>query len=153
MYLQVHVWGAISRHGASPLAVFEGIMDSNFYQVILNNHLLPFIRNTHPDGHRFQQDNDPKHVSRSTIQWLQDNGVAYWPTPPESPDLNPIENVWHQMKEHIRKHVKPTTKEELIGGIREAWLLITPELCNRYINHLDKVIPKVVEMKGAASGY
>lgn len=151
--LQVHVWGAISRRGRAGLAIFEGIMDSNFYHSILRDHLLPFVRSSYPDGHRFMQDNDPKHTSRATKAWFEENGVHWWPTPPESPDLNPIENVWHQMKEHIRKKVKPTSKEELINGIRDAWCLLTPELCNRYISHLNKVIPKVIEVDGAASGY
>lgn len=150
---QVHVWGAISRRGASPLAIFEGIMDSTYYQKILQDHLLPFIESTYPDGHRFQQDNDPKHVSRATLAWFDAHGVNYWPTPPESPDCNPIENVWHQMKHYLRKHVKPTTKEELINGIKESWQLLTVPQCNRYIDHLQKVIPAVVEKEGCASGY
>lgn len=107
-----------------------------------------------PDGHRFQQDNDPKHVSKSTIAWLRENNVAYWPTPPESPDCNPIENLWHQIKEHLRRRVKPANKEELVHGIKEFWSThVTPELCNRYIDHLRKVIPAVIECNGFATGY
>ena len=151
--LQVHVWGAISRRGPAPLAIFEGTMDSQFYQDLLKNHLLPFIADSFPDGHRFQQDNDPKHVSKATIAWLKENNVNYWPTPPESPDCNPIENLWHQMKEHLRKNVKPSTKEELVNGIREFWRTVTPEMCNRYIDHLKKVLPAVVEKEGQATGY
>jgi len=60
-------------------------MDSNFYQQILQRHFLPFIATVFPDGHMLQQDNDPKHVSRSTKDWMQQNGVNHWPTPPESP--------------------------------------------------------------------
>jgi transposase len=152
--LQVHVWGGISRRGATALAIFEGIMDSEFYQNILRDHLLPFIKEIYPDGHRFQQDNDPKHVSRSTLAWLRENDVNYWPTPPESPDCNPIENLWHQIKEHLRRHVKPSTKDELVNGIRNFWFTnLTPELCCRYIDHLKKVLPAVVEHNGHATGY
>ena len=148
------MWGAISRKGAAPLAVFEGIMDSTFYQSVLAEHLVPFVNEVYPDGHRFQQDNDPKHVSRSTRGWMEANGVNHWPTPPESPDLNPIENMWHQLKTHLRRKVKPSTKEELVRGIKDFWeTKVTPELCNRYINHLYKVLPVVVENVGAASGF
>ena len=60
-------------------------MDSSAYQEILSRFLLPFIRDKYPDGHRFMQDNDPKHTSRSTTEWIARNGVNWWRTPPESP--------------------------------------------------------------------
>ena len=62
-------------------------------------------------------------------------------TPAESPDLNSIENLWHEMKEFIRREAKPTTKQELIDGIVRFWETVTVEKCNKYINHLKKVIP------------
>ena len=143
------MWGAISRRGPTSIAIFEGIMDSTFYQEILRRKLLPFIRDKYPEGHRFQQD-----VSRSTRQWLEDNNVNYWPTPPESPDMNPIENLWHQIKEHLRRHVKPSTKDELINGIQDYWNdHITVELCNRYIDHMHKVLPAVRDCEGFATGF
>ena len=46
---------------------------------------MPFIKMNFPDGHRLYQDNDPKHTSITTKAWMADNGVNWWPTPPESP--------------------------------------------------------------------
>lgn len=73
--------------------------------------------------------------------------------PPESPDLNPIELIWGSMKYHLRKHVKPRNKEQLVAGIGEFWQTVTPEMCNRYIDHLYKVVPAVVLDDGCATGY
>ena len=53
--------------------------------MILERNLLPFIATTFPDGYRLWQDNDPKHTSNSTKQWMKDNGVNHWATPPEAP--------------------------------------------------------------------
>ena len=41
------------------------------------------------------QDNDPKHTSRRAATFFEEEGVHWWRTPPESPDMNPIENLWH----------------------------------------------------------
>ena len=49
--------------------------------------------------------------------------------------------------------MKPRTKQEVIDGILKFWETVSIEKCNRYINHLNKVIPKVIELEGAATGY
>ena len=45
-------------------------------------------------------------------------------TPHPSPDLNPIENLWHELKEFIRREINPKTKDELINGILRLWEII-----------------------------
>ena len=70
------------------MCIFSGYMESIGFQTILERNLLPFIRTKYPDGHRFWQDNDPKHTSKSTKEWMEKNGVNHWPTPPESPVCN-----------------------------------------------------------------
>lgn len=87
------------------------------------------------------------------MAFIRDNDVNYWPTPAESPDLNPIEMLWHELKNYLRRVVKPTNKEELVGGIQEFWRTVTPEKCQRYISHLRKVVPEVIRREGRASGY
>ena len=101
------------------MVIFDGIMRADFYVAILQNALIPFINNIYPDGCRFQQDNDPKHTSRAAQKLFDDSNIMWWKTPPESPDLNPIEMVWHQLKHHLRRYVKPTTKDELVTGISD----------------------------------
>ena len=128
-------------------------MKAPLYVEILEGTLLPFLAGVFPNGHRLMADNDPKHTSRLAQQFLVDSGVNWWKTPAESPDLNPIENFWHELKEFIRREVKPTTKQQLIDGIKEFWKTVDVQKCTKYIRHLRKVIPKVIEMQGAATGY
>lgn len=128
-------------------------MKAPLYVEILERTLLPFLWERLEEEHKFMQDNDPKHTSNLAKKFLEDNNVNWWKTPPESPDLNPIENMWHELKEFIRREVKPFNKEELINGILRFWDTVTIAKCRKYINHLVKVIPKVIEVQGEASGY
>ena len=128
-------------------------MDRFLFTDILESTLTPFISSTFPDSHRFMQDNDPKHTSHFAQDFMIENEINWWKTPAESPDLNPIENLWHELKEFNRREVKPHTKQELIDGILRFWETVTIEKCNKYINHLNKVIPRVIELEGQATGY
>ena len=49
--------------------------------------------------------------------------------------------------------MKPTTKLELVNGINSFWATVDENKCCHYINHLRKVIPKVNEVNGEATGY
>ena len=152
---KVHVWAGISRQGATQVCIFEGIMKASLYCEILKKTLVPFIEEKFPPPsvHRFMQDNDPKHTSKAAQEFFARNNINWWRTPPESPDMNPIENLWHELKEHIRSHVKPTTKEELIDGILQFWDKVDAFKCCRYIDHLKKVLPRAIEVGGEPTGY
>ena len=138
---KVHVWAGISRRGATHIDIFNGIMDAKFFvDSVLEKHLIPFVAKKFPDGHRFMQDNDPKHTSKHAKQYNKAAEINWWPTPPESPDLNPIELMWHEMKHFLRTTVKPTTKQELLDGITSFWFTrVSVEKCNNYIDHLKGV--------------
>ena len=66
--------------------------------------------------------------------------------------MNPIENLWHELKEYIRREAKPTTKQQLIGGIKACWQTVDARKCIKYIRHLHKVVPKVIEVGGEVAG-
>ena len=150
---KIYVWGGISARGATPIVMFTGILIATRYTRILDAALLPFIQGHYPDGHRFQQDNDPKHTSRWAKAYFGEKGINWWHTPASSPDLNPIENIWGSMKQYLRTHVKPRTIEQLKVGIKQFWQTLTPGVCRRYVSHMKKVIPKVIEEGGGPSGY
>jgi transposase len=150
---KVHVWAGISAKGATSVVIFTGVLIATRYTDILEAALKPFIVEHYPEHHRFQQDNDPKHTSRWAQNYFEESNINWWRTPPSSPDLNPIENVWGSMKTYLRTYAKPKSTDELRAGIKAFWKTLTPSVCKRYIGHLRRVIPKVIEVDGAPSGY
>ena len=128
-------------------------MNAVLYGNILEQNLIPFIDEVYPDGHKLMQDNDPKHTSRYIQAFFEEKGINWWKTPPESPDFNPIENMWHELKEYIRRKAKPRTKSELVSGIKQFWNTVDRNKCRKYIRHLRKVIPRAIELNGEATGY
>lgn len=152
---KVHVWGGISYEGRTDICMFTGTMDSVIYQGIIEKNLIPFAEKKFPNGFRIYQDNDSKHVSKSTKEWMQQKNLLdkIMKTPASSPDINPIENVWAAMKLYLTKTVKPKKKEELVAGIRDFWNGLSADGCQKFIDHIHKVIPAVVLNSGEQSGY
>ena len=95
--------------------------EKELFLSILEGILLPFISDIYPEEHRLVQDNDPKHTSSYAADWMKDNLINWWMTPAGAPNLNPIENLWHELKEFICREVKPKTKDKLIQGIIQFW--------------------------------
>ena len=60
--------------GRTGVCIFEGIMDADGDVSILEQALLPFLRDVYPDGHRFVQDNDSKHTSKRSVAFFCQNG-------------------------------------------------------------------------------
>ena len=78
-------------------------MNGPLYTMILDYTLLSFPEEVYPDGHKFMQDNDPKHTSRHAKLFIEEKGINWLKTPAESPDLNPIENLWHELRVHKKR--------------------------------------------------
>ena len=53
------------------------------------------------DNYIFQEDNDPKHKARVTTNFKNEMEIEVMEWPPQSPDLNPIEEIWAIMKKEI----------------------------------------------------
>ena len=64
--------------------------------------MVRFADDNMPLRWHFQQDNDPKHTSKLIKTWINTNQISLSKWPANSPDLNPIENLWKQLDDAIR---------------------------------------------------
>ncbi len=97
-----------------------------------------------------QQDLAPAHSAKATSTWFKDHGIPVLNWPENSPDLNPIENLWGIVKRKMR-YARPNNAEELKATIRATWALITPEQCHRLMDSMPRRIAAVIQAKGAPS--
>lgn len=146
------VWGCFSRNGPGPLIQIKETMDRFVYRDILQNHMLPFANEKMPTEWSFQHDNDPKHSSKLIKTFLTEQNVNVIKWPSQSPDLNPIEHLWHYVKRQLGSH-SFTNKTELMQTITKIWSKIPAEFCARLIESMARRCHAVIEFKGYPTSY
>ena len=115
--------------GLGKLVRIEGMMDGAIFSEILEGILFQSSRNLKL-GRRFtfQQDNDPKHTAKVTLEWIKGKHLNVLEWPSQSPDLNPIENLWYDLK--IAVHQRNTFNlKELEQFCLEEWAKSPVAIC------------------------
>lgn len=149
----IMVWGCFCAHGTGPLHIIDGKMDGAMYRQILDENLIPSARGFY--GRRkwtFQQDNDPKHTANLTKEWFIKKKINVLPWPSQSPDLNPIENLWGTLKKQVHER-NPTNIGELKEFCIEEWKKIPPSACEGLISSYENRLRAVIANKGFGTKY
>ncbi len=154
----IMIWGCMTYWGPGyACQVYDGNMKSVDYQHILGTTLkdsLDYYGLSWDDIY-FQQDNDPKHTSNSTKKCFEDHGVTWiddWP--PQSPDLNPIEHLWHHLKLKLSAYdLRAKGVHELWERVDKEWNTFTEDECRRYIESMPARIQAVLAAKGGSTRY
>ncbi len=143
----VMVWGAMSSAGVGPLCFLRSKVNTAVYQEVLEHFMLPAADQLYGGADFiFQQDLAPAHSANATSTWFKDHGIPVLNWPANSPDLNPIENLWGIVKKKMR-YARPNNAEELKAPIRATWALISPEQCHRLIDSMPRRIAAVIQAK------
>ncbi|GBC13583.2 IS630 family transposase [Rhizophagus irregularis DAOM 181602=DAOM 197198] len=102
----------------------------------------------------FQQDNAPIHTAKITKNWLKKNKIAIIDWPENSPDLNPIENIWKQLKDNIQaRKTFPRTVGELKVALSEEWENLDCSIFEEVVASMPQRINAVLEARGGPTHY
>ena len=145
-------WSVIGINCKAPLFVLKGTVNSEKYIELLEKHFLPWFREKCDDTYTFQQDNAPAHVSRKSTSFIQSQSLQILDWPANSPDINPIENIWSILKNEVEKRA-PINLAELERIAKEEWTKIPQQKIRKTVKSMGRRIKQVLDRKGGKCDY
>ncbi len=144
-YRTASVWIGFSLPRRTPLVETVGGSAKYKYRSIIDNRVLPFGHDIDDWLASFvlQEDNCGPHRAKCIADYLANEEVIRMKWPPQSPDLNSIENVWGSMKAYRRNHkVHLKNPFQLFRIPSNIW----NTLLDSYFQNLVAWIPKRIKM-------
>ncbi len=139
----------MSSAGVGPLCFLKSTVNAAIYQEILEHFMLPSADKLYGDADFiFQQDLAPAHTAKGTKSWFNDHGVTVLDWPANSPDLNPIDNLWGIVKRKMRD-TRPNNADDLKATVKETWASIPPQQSHKLITSMPRRIEAVIKAKSS----
>ena len=153
--MSVMIWGCMSASGVGRIQVMKGNINASRYICeILEPKLLHSARDLFgTEPFIFQQDGAPCHTAHLCKKWFDAKNVAVLDWPGNSPDLNPIENLWSRLKRAVAQR-RPSKKQQLIEAILASWFhIITASDLQNLVESMPRRCQAVIDAKGYPTRY
>lgn len=149
----VMVWGCFSWAGVGALVKIDGIMTADSYIDILRENLeVSLVKTGLENKFVFQQDNDPKHTAKKSKAFFRSCRIKPMEWPPQSPDLNPIENLWAILDSRVDK-TGVTNKHNYFQALENAWEDLDPQHLKNLVESMPKRLQKLLKARGGHINY
>lgn len=151
----VMVWGGISLRGKTDLVFLnEGTVTSlSYIERIVRPYVIPFAQQA-VDGFILIQDNARPHTARATLSVLEEANIQVMAWPANSPDLNPIEHIWDQLKRRVRAAEEDVhNQQQLIELLKRCWEDIPEENIRHVIRTMPSRLRECISKRGGHTRY
>lgn len=153
----IKVWGCFSAHGVGPIRKIDGNMNKEMYLDILKTQVSETVDFMPCPNEEvvFQHDNDPKHTAKIVKSWLGEQKFSILEHPAQSPDVNPIENLWSYLKTQLVKDYDspPSNLKILWERVQQTWYNIPIDYCEKLAMSMPKRIQAVKNARGLWTKY
>jgi hypothetical protein len=95
----------------------------------------------------------PKHKANLVSDWLDLHPFDVMVWPPQSPDLNPIENIWALLKQRLFEKPVPSSMHEHWANVSPTWYDIDKAMVRRYIETMPYRCRAVIKANGRWTKY
>jgi transposase len=153
---KIMVWGCMTYYGLGDLSWIPGKVNSEQYLNVLKDYVLQSRDWFGMDRETFvfQQDNASIHTARIIKDYFSQQQLTILEWPANSPDLNPIENLWAIIKRRLDQfEYRPKTFDELWEQVQQVWEKIGLEDIQSLYESLPNRIEQVLKRKGGYSKY
>lgn len=150
----VMIWGAFTGYEKCSIVIMpsDRRTSADFVDVVYEGRLSGFFyMHDDPQSLFLMEDGAPVHRSKLPQQWREAHKIKKITWPANSPDLNPIENVWMILKDFVQKETRPNNKDELIKSIERAWEAISMETLEILLASMPHRMKAVINAGGGST--
>lgn len=146
---------AISRGRKSALCFLPKNWKAPDLVHVFDSDLLPSMgwQNRLGKQNELVLDNDGRHQTAAWRHFMVKNQLRpIRPWPGNSPDLNPVENVFAWLKRFV-EDLEPATEQQLQEAIRKAWDELKPSLTENLVDSMPRRLEQVILRNGNRTKY